>query len=88
MQISYHKHFKKRFKKLPPKVKDAFRVRVELFQMDHFHALLGNHALSGKYSGCRSINITGDYRAIYVHYVQIGDVIQFLDIGTHAELYE
>jgi addiction module RelE/StbE family toxin len=87
MQIYYHKSFKKSYKKLPKNVQLAFKKRVVLFKLDSFHPLLSNHALSGKHSGCRSINITGDYRAIYIHYIQTGDVIEFLQIGTHAQLY-
>jgi len=87
MQIYYHSSFKKKFKKLPKDIQKKFSQRLELFYEDTHHALLRNHSLSGEYSGCRSINITGDYRAIYVHLIITDDVIQFLDIGTHSELY-
>ena len=50
-----------------------------------FHPLLNNHSLGGEYNGCRSINITGDIRAIF--YVKT-DVVVFINIGSHPELYE
>lgn len=67
MIVDYHRLFKKDWKHLQPKVKQAF-----------------NHKLQGYYEGCRSINVTGDYRAIFVEEV---DSIKFLRIGTHVELY-
>lgn len=89
MQIYYHKEFKKQYKKLPKNVNLAFKKRLALFMLDSFHPLLNNHSLSGKYSGCRSINVSGDYRAIYFHFIQSNsDVIEFLQIGTHAQLYD
>ena len=50
-----------------------------------FHSLLNNHALSGKYSGYRSINIGGDLRAIYEP-ISL-DIAFFIIMGTHPELY-
>lgn len=34
--------------------------------MDQYSPLLNNHSLTGKWRGYRSINITGDWRAIFV----------------------
>lgn len=39
--------------------------RILLFAKNPFHEILRNHSLSGEYNGCRSINITGDYRIIF-----------------------
>jgi len=48
------------------------------------HPLLNNHDVSKVYTGCRSINITGDYRAIFQ---DEGEIVIFITIGTHSELY-
>lgn len=48
--------------------------------------MLRNHSLSGKYKGCRSINVSGDWRAIFREY-KGGAVIYFEMLGTHSELY-
>jgi addiction module RelE/StbE family toxin len=81
-------HFSKRFRKncakLPAAVQHKLSERLELFEQDPFHPALKNHALGGEYEGCRSINVTGNYRAIY--YEQNG-VYFFLRVGTHPELY-
>jgi len=59
-------------------------VRIRLFMENSFNEILRNHPLSGEYSGCRSINVTGDYRIIYE---EQNGVVEFLLIGTHDELY-
>jgi addiction module RelE/StbE family toxin len=85
MQVGYHKNFKKRFRKLSQKVQEKFEERLQLFIDDQFDPVLNNHALSGeKYSGCRSIDVMGDVRAIF--FLKEG-VIIFLEIGSHSYLY-
>ena len=57
----------------------------DMTKENQYDVLLNNHALSGEYVGCRSINITGDVRAIYE---EIKDNhFEFVAIGTHTELY-
>lgn len=85
MQFVWSQAFNKRYKKLPKKVQGQIKERLELFVSDAFHPLLNNHKLSGEYKDYRSINITGDYRIIYRN--QSSEVIFFLAIGTHSELY-
>jgi addiction module RelE/StbE family toxin len=85
MEPVLHKRFKKQFKKLPQKVQRRFFERVELFLKDRFHPLLNNHSVDSAYPGWRSINITGDYRALYEPTTE--DAIVFMKIGTHSELY-
>lgn len=63
--VKFHKKFEKAFVKLPKRVKEKVMTRIQIFQEDQHHPLLNNHGLVGKYNGYRSINITGDYRAVY-----------------------
>ncbi len=84
MEIIFHKNFKKKFKKLSPKIQQHFYERLELFLQNKFAKSLNNHAVGQVFPDCRSINITGDYRAIF--YDQ-KDVIIFMIIGTHSDLY-
>lgn len=65
MNIVFQKGFEKDFKKLSLKQKEKFNQRLTIFEKDQFEPILNNHALIGKYLGCRSINVTGDLRAIY-----------------------
>ncbi len=49
---------------------------------DEFSIPLNNHPLKGEYTGVRSINITGDFRA---HYTILEDNHRyFIAIGTHS----
>lgn len=84
MEIAFHKQFKKKFKKLPLKIQKQFYERIKLFCVNKHHEILNNHSVEGVFEGCRSINITGDYRAIFK--VEL-DVSIFITIGTHSELY-
>ncbi|MDP3900549.1 MAG: type II toxin-antitoxin system RelE/ParE family toxin [bacterium] len=85
MQVKFHKIFKKKFKKLPPWAQKKFYERLEVFLRNDHDAVLRNHSVDKAYPNCRSINISGDYRAIYYHN---GDEVIFIIIGTHAELYK
>ena len=85
MILTYHRTFKKMFKKQPAWLEDKFEERIRLFQKDMFEPILNNHSLEGEWLGCRSINITGDIRAVFEELST--NHIQFLAIGTHSELY-
>lgn len=85
MEYRLHKSFVKAYRKLPDKLKKAVKEKLALFCKEPFLQELNNHALSGKYQGYRSINITGDYRAVYKEIGQ-GEVI-FVILGSHSHLY-
>lgn len=87
MKIRYSRRFLKRFDKTPCKIQEAFKNRLLLFIKNRLHPLLNNHKLSGDYSDYWSINITGDWRAIY-QFIDSDDVIVFHSIGTHSQLYK
>jgi len=83
--INYSRRFNKQLSKAPLEIKIAFRNKRELFIQDSFNSQLNNHKLSGKLKGLRSINITGDWRAIYSEYK--GSIV-FEMLGTHSQLYK
>ncbi|MHB8913548.1 MAG: type II toxin-antitoxin system RelE/ParE family toxin [Minisyncoccota bacterium] len=85
MIVAYSKKFQKNYKKLPLKLQEQFKLRRNLFLTAPFDPTLNNHSLHEPYSGCRSINITGDYRAIFYH--ENPDIVRFITIGTHHELF-
>ncbi len=85
MKIDYHKKFVKVFKKLPHKIKSRFYDRLRLFEKNQFDPILGNHSVDPIYPGWRSIDITGDYRALFDP--KGDDMVIFMKIGTHSELY-
>lgn len=84
MEILLHPSFTKDFKKLEMEIRRRFVERKGIFQETPHHPLLKNHPLHGEWAGHRSINVTGDYRAIF--YTK-DDIYIFVRIGTHSELY-
>lgn len=84
-RIDYSGKFNKQLIKAPLPIKIAFRARLEVFIKEPFHPQLNNHSLSGKLKGYRSINVTGDWRALYSE--NKNEVI-FELLGTHSRLYK
>ena len=84
MHVSFSSRFEKQYKKLPKDLQQKVRNRVTLLTQESSNSLLGNHPLKDQYAGCRSINITGDYRAIFELYPNL---LHFIAVGTHGELY-
>ncbi len=89
MEIKFNKKFVKQYDKVDAKIKSLFENRLNLFLENPLHPLLNNHALQGKLNGYRSINITGDWRALYTeHAEENSPLIIFEMIGTHSQLYK
>ena len=87
MKIFFHKYFQKRYNKSFSKIKEKFDIQLELFYKNIHDVRLNNHALHGKYSHHRSIDVTGNIRAVYRKVGKRTDSVVFIDIGTHGELY-
>jgi len=85
MIIQFHKNFDKKFLKHKKMIRDKFKERLVLFKNNPFHPPLNNHPLKGKLRGSRSINVTGNYRAIFIY--ETNDLVVFVDIDTHPKLY-
>ena len=83
--VGFSKKFIKGLSQLSVKDQQRFKKRLGLLMVDHGHPLLRLHPLKGRYSGCYSISIAGDLRAIF-EYQPDGSPI-FLFIGTHSQLY-
>lgn len=84
-KIDFSNKFKKQLIKSPLKIKIAFKKRFSFFLKDEFHPSLNNHILKGEYQGFHSINITGDWRAIYS---KKANTFIFEVLGTHSQLYK
>ncbi len=84
MLIKFSKEFRKKYQKTPHTVKHKLETRLAVFKVDPFDPVLNNHLLKGMFLGHRSINVTGDWRAIYR--VEDEKTI-FVTIGTHSQLY-
>jgi addiction module RelE/StbE family toxin len=85
MVIIFSKNFTREYEKLSKSLQNKFKTRFTIFQKDIYNPLLKNHTLQGKWGGNRSINITGDIRAIYR---EENELIIFIAIGSHSDLYK
>lgn len=89
MIIKYSPAFLVTLKKANVRVRKRVKERMLLFSKNPNDLQLNNHALKRQYQGHRSIDITGDWRAIYRE-VQTGEeqpYAYFTALGTHAQLY-
>lgn len=84
MEIILHKSFRKEYARLQPEIKEKFKERRNLFLNDSSNPLLNNHSVDAAYPGCKSFNVTGNYRVIFRKW---GENPEFLHIGTHSQLY-
>ena len=84
MNIFLHKNFRKGYNKLTESQKNKFKERRSLFLKEEFSPILNNHALTGEYKGLRSINISGDLRAIFR---REKDSVLFVALDKHSNLY-
>ena len=85
MRIRYKSPFLKRYAKLSASLRAKCDERIHLFATEPSHPLLYNHALQGDRLEQWSINVTGDWRALY-EFVD-ADTVIFVDIDTHSNLY-
>ncbi|MCH7952032.1 type II toxin-antitoxin system mRNA interferase toxin, RelE/StbE family [Patescibacteria group bacterium] len=87
MRVQFSRQFKKQYKKAPRKIQTAIDRRLKLFIKDPDDPLLRNHSLRGRLKGFRSINITGDWRAVFREFEK-ENLIFFDTFGTHSQLYK
>ncbi len=89
MRVRYNKKFVKQYEKADANIKKIFGERLKLFLKVPHSPQLRNHPLSGKLLGYRSINITGDWRALFSEVKDAeGSIMVFEMIGTHSQLYK
>ena len=88
-KILFSKRFVKHYQKAPAKVQAQFKTKIALFEQNQHDVRLRNHPLAGNWLGCRSIDITGDWRAVYEE-LKNGQpmCVEFVEICTHSQLYK
>jgi addiction module RelE/StbE family toxin len=87
-RIEYTPFFEKQRKAAPIAIRKAFLETLELFAEDPTHERLRNHPLTGTYAGYRSIDITPDWRAVFIILKSATrTIIRFHFLGTHQQLY-
>lgn len=87
--VEFSDSFDKQLRKSPVEIKKAFRERTLLFYASPTSPLLNNHKLKGRMGLYRSINVTGDWRALYTtRELDGGEAVVFELLGTHSQLYK
>lgn len=86
-RIGFTKAFDRQRKKAPQEIKIAFIEALSIFLEDQHHPKLRNHPLQRKLVGYRSIDVTGDWRALFkITKTGKQEIVTFHKIGTHKEL--
>ena len=89
MIIKYSPSFIKTMKKIDIRIRNRFKQKILIFSINPIHPRLRNHPLRGEYLGKRSIDITGDWRAIYEEKNEGEEITAyFIALGTHSQLYK
>ena len=85
MDVDFGRKFKKQYKKLSEEVQGKFDKQLSLFRNNPQSRSLGIHRLHGKKKHLFSMNVTGNYRALFLR--EHKEKVVFREIGTHSQLY-
>ncbi|MBI2334983.1 hypothetical protein HYU96_04265 [Candidatus Daviesbacteria bacterium] len=88
MIVAYDPAFLKKFKKADVRIRKSFKERILLFSKNPNDLILNNHKLRDEYKGYNSIDITSDWRALYIEKSTKEDTVAYFAIlGTHDHLF-
>ncbi len=88
MKRQYDPAFIQSLKKVNVRIRKSFKSAIYIFAKDPNSPKLNNHPLRREYAGFRSIDITNNWRALYVERTKGPDkVAYFVALGTHGMLY-
>lgn len=89
MKVRFSPDFYRQYKKVDVRIRKSVDEKVEIFLKDPYNLELDNHPLKREWEGYRSIDITGDYRAIYKKIDKGVDIVAyFVALETHRKLYK
>ncbi len=86
MKIIFTKRFEKQYSSASVQIQNKFEEKLNIFLKNKYDEVLNNHPLKGRLKGYRSINITGDWRAIFKE-SKNKEYSCFVLLGKHSELY-
>lgn len=88
MKIKFSQEFYRIYKKkIDAKIRKSVTERLEIFKTNPRDESLHNHELRDKWEEYRSIDITADYRAIFMELGEGEMLYYFVTLGTHKQLY-
>lgn len=86
MKVTFHKKFKKQYKKLIPYQRNQVDAIIDVFMSNPYHSSLYNHSLKGRLKGLRSISAGFDVRIVFQEKDNYFEVL-FLSVGSHNQVY-
>lgn len=88
MKVKFHPRIFKQLRKTDVRIRNQFKKHILLFAKNPQDSVLNNHELTRAWKGYRSIDITNNFRAVYIE-KKIGreTVAYFVAFGTHEDLY-
>lgn len=89
MIIKFTARFRRQYRKADVRIRKQLKQCLTIFIKNPNDPRLRNHPLTREYEGHWSIDITSDWRAIYIESGKIEDeiVVYFTALGTHSQLY-
>ena len=88
IEIGYSTSFRKALKKIlkySPEIEEKFWEKINIFYNNPFDNQLKTHKLSGKLKNLWSFYIDFSIRIIFTF--ESKEIIAFIDIGTHEDVY-
>lgn len=88
MEIEFSAQFRKQYFKVGVRIRNKAKDNLLIFKKNPHDLQLDNHELKREWDGYRSIDITADFRAIYIE-KKVGEktIAYFVRFGTHEDLY-
>lgn len=90
MKVKLSKEFIAQYIVANVRIRHEVDKKLRIFTQNPMDLELNNHTLKDEFAGCRSINITADWRAIYeeINEEYNDQFAYFTTLGTHTQLYE
>lgn len=89
MIIQTRKSWDKSYKKLDQKIKNKVFETISIFSENPTNPILHNHKLKWSPYSLRSINVTWDYRILFIELSDNNyELVELIDVWTHSQLYK
>lgn len=88
MYVRFTEKFRKQYNTADVRIRNRFDICLEKFIKNPLDLELRNHELHGALQGFKSIDITGDWRAVFSETTGGEIIFYFAALGTHAQLYK
>lgn len=89
MRLLKHKRFIKSYQFLDAKIQAKVDQTIMAFVIQPLDPNLNNHKLKWKYQWFSSLNVTWDYRIIFVELSDGSyELVELVDVGTHSQFID